>query len=359
LLFFLPDGKTLVSTDVVDKSTHYWDVSKGKEQRDPVKQVDYVRAVSPDGRYYAVSVEWTETAPNGPLNGVPKVRTVVRESETDREICKLDGIRPTPGMFSPDGKAIASNDQYWGEPDREKTFELLELASGKVRRRFTGHRSPIDQFAFSRDSSQCVSVGMDKTAVVWDLTGMPADSPHRREKLSAAELHGLWKVLGDEDAAGAYDAIWSLAAAPRDSVPFLKEHLRAVAPVEGKRLDALIADLNKEGFETRQKATADLEKLGDVAEPALRKALKADPPVETRERIERLLEKLNWPITHRDRLQSLRGIEALEHTGTEESRRVLEDLSKGAAEASLTKEARWSLERMGKIGIHVPKPGEK
>src|SRR5262249_3607399 len=54
----------------------------------------------------------------------------------------------------------------------------------------------------------------------------------------------------------------------------------------------LIAELDSDSFETRQKAEQELGKLGAAAKPFLREALKANPALEPRRRLEQLLRKL-------------------------------------------------------------------
>jgi hypothetical protein len=58
--------------------------------------------------------------------------------------------------------------------------------------------------------------------------------------------------------------------------------------VHEKDIARWVADLDSNQFTTREKATQELEKLGDSAQPALRKALEANPKPEARKRLERL-----------------------------------------------------------------------
>ena len=98
----------------------------------------------------------------------------------------------------------------------------------------------------------------------------------------------------------------------------------------------------------REKADAELEHLGELAESAMRKALAGTPAPEVRRRLERLVEKLGGPVTSPDRLRALRAVEVLEAIGTPEARRVLEVTSRGTPEARLTTEARATLERLAR-----------
>jgi hypothetical protein len=108
----------------------------------------------------------------------------------------------------------------------------------------------------------------------------------------------------------------------------------------------LIADLDSNQFPVRDKATQELEKLAELAHPALKKALAGNPSLEMRQRIETLLD--GWPKWSPGKLRTLRAITVLEQTGTPEAKQLLERLAQGVPEALLTQEAKGSCERLAR-----------
>lgn len=171
-----------------------------------------------------------------------------------------------------------------------------------------------------------------------------------RVDLTAERCEALWADLADARATRAYEAVLKLAEAPRQAVPFLRQRLQPVAAADPKRIARLLDDLDSAEFPVRQKASAELEQLGALAAPALRKALAGDPPLEVRRRVEELLQKLQRRQVPAETLRALRAVEVLESVGTPEVRRVLETLAKGVPEAPLTKQARAALERLATRG---------
>jgi hypothetical protein len=114
---------------------------------------------------------------------------------------------------------------------------------------------------------------------------------------------------------------------------------------EAGRVAALIADLGSEQFKVREQAMRELEKLGEVAAPALHKALAGDVPLEVKRRLEVLSEKLTTRPA--ETLRQVRAVEVLEHAGTPAARAVLDRLARdGAPEARLTREAQASRLRL-------------
>ena len=156
----------------------------------------------------------------------------------------------------------------------------------------------------------------------------------------------MWADLAGPDAAKAYQAVQALAAVPKQAVPLLRQRLRPVGMPDRARFVRLLADLGSNKFAVRQRAAAELEMQGAAVEGLLRQALADKPDPEVRRRLEGLLDKLDAGSP--DRLRILRAVEALEHAGGAEAKRFLEELAGGAPGAWLTREAKASLDRLGR-----------
>jgi HEAT repeat protein len=181
--------------------------------------------------------------------------------------------------------------------------------------------------------------------MVWDLA--PTFAKLGQPALDDKRLEALWNDLTSKDGAQAFRAASTLTLGMKDAAPWLAKHL---APAQGpapERLRQLLADLESNQFDVREKASTALIQIGELAVPILRKRLESSPPLETRQRIDRVLEKIvSGPPTTSDGLRQLRAVEALEHAGTPEARKVLEALARGADGARLTREAKASLNRL-------------
>jgi hypothetical protein len=238
-------------------------------------------------------------------------------------------------ILAPDGRTAVS-------AGVDRTIRLWDLPSGKELGRLEGHRSMVMDLAFSPDGRRLASASHDTTVLVWDLARYT-----RRERapvhLSADELRSAWEDLG-ADAGKAYRAIGALAAAEQ-AVPFLAERVRPVAPPDARRVAKLLAELDDDHFEVRERASRELEKLGRLVAPTLREALAGRPSPEARRRLTALLEKVAPATPTPEEVRAIRVVEALEQAGTGAAR-LLTDLAGGAAEARLTREAKAALQRL-------------
>jgi hypothetical protein len=240
---------------------------------------------------------------------------------------------------SPDGRYLATAD---GDP----VIRLWDLVTGAEVGQLKGHEGSIVSLAFSADGERLVSGSLDTTALVWDVGRRCRAAAAAEPAASGADLEASWAALADEDGARAFAAVRQLSRHPAQAADLVRQRLRPAAAADPDRLARLLADLDRPEFAARQKATADLAALGEQARPALEKALAGDPPLEVRQRVERLLQKLTGKPSGAS-LRELRAVEALELAGGPEARRALEALAGGATEARLTRESRAALQRLG------------
>jgi RNA polymerase sigma factor (sigma-70 family) len=322
------DGKR-IATGGHDNRVRVWDVATGKElhrleghQRPP----DCV-AFSPDGRLLATGAN----------------EQVVRlwDAAAGKEVRQLpghgNGVHAL--AFSADGRTLAAGG--WSP-----VIRLWEVGTGHGRGRFEGHTGAIMSLAFAPDGRTLISGGADTTALLWDLTGRQAGGRLRPAKWTDPELETLWADLAGDDSAKAYRAVWGLAAAPAPALSLLRGALGPAPAPEADRLRRLLAGLDDDDYEGREKATKALEKLGEQAEPELRKALAGKPSAEVRQRCQYLLDRLKPDAPSAERLRQGRALEVLEAMRTPEAKKLLEVLAKGAPQAWLTREAREALGRM-------------
>jgi RNA polymerase sigma factor (sigma-70 family) len=375
-LAFSPDGKLLATAGGRGHGTvRLWDVAAGKELRKLAeeKQEFHAPAFSPDGKTVAV--------------GLGYEALLLLDVATGQEVHRFRWEKGFAGSvaFSPDGKLLASTGGLgnavhvwdvggWAEqrkltghagvvnavafaPDgrslatagQDNTVILWETATGREVTRFVGHAGQgqlggVRGLAFAPDGQTVVSGGDDTTALVWDVTGLMRDGRLPALRLRAEALAGSWDDLAGEDAAKAHRAAWTLVAA--DAVPLLRERLRPVAPAPAARTARLLADLDSDAFEVRDKARRELAELGEAAASALREELAGKPTPEVRRQVEGLLAKLTGDTP--ERLREARAVGVLEHLATPEAREVLEALAKGVPDSRLTKDAKAALGRLGK-----------
>lgn len=245
----------------------------------------------------------------------------------------------TAMALSPDGRTLATGSS-------SGLIRLWDLATGRPRRRLRGHEWGVSSLAFSTDGRLLVSASFDHTALVWELMDSQSENRLASRPLSPGELEACWSDLAHKDAARAYQAELRLAAAPQ-AVSFLTTHLPTEPPAEPARLAALIKELDDDDFAVRQRATAQLERLGGRAEAALQKALEGPVEPDARRRIEGILAKLD-PTKSPKALRWLRAVEALEAMGTPQARAVLRSLARDGEMSWLREEAEASSARLAR-----------
>ena len=349
---FSPDSKMLVAsgrTEGEASRVRTWDALTGEELLYPTEGMrteanrDRNRPLPPN------SPEGIQFLPQAVFS--PDGRTLVKNSQrgaipvwevaSGQERCRLKGHQGAVicAAFTPDGRTLAS--AGW-----DNTIRLWDLETGRQLRRLVGHRGKANSLAFSADARTLVSGGDDTTLLFWDVADVTRRARPRLVRLSDREAEARWKDLGDADASKAYQAIKALSAAPEQAVPLLQKYLRPARTPDARQIARLIRDLDNDRFAVRRNATARLEELGDLAEPALRQRLAARPSADVRKRINQLLAELSPAAPFP--LRVIRTIEVLERIGTPEARKFLNTLAGGYAGALLTREATAALRRQAK-----------
>jgi WD40 repeat protein len=324
-----PDGQVVASGHrMFDFHVHVWDAGTGVRLADLETENTYVAKVlfSPDGATLAAVSD--------------RGRHIhLWETSTWRLRRRLRfGVDwQLPGAFSPDGWRLAA-----GAGNAVAFWDLS--TGGRVRGPAAtlagGHRAPVRALAFFPDGRRIASAGFDGAAVVWDVAAVATPQPAPpREPLTPTQLEQLWADLAVEDAARSYEAIWSLACAPRQAAEFLGKRLDPEDPVDEQKVRRWLRALDDDDFLARERATKELGRLGDAAEPFLRQALAGKPSIEVSQRVEVLLQAIASPVLDADALRTLRALEALERAApaAPEARAVLETLAGGGATGSKVK----------------------
>jgi hypothetical protein len=198
----------------------------------------------------------------------------------------------------------------------ESNVRLWEVLTGKPTRSLKGHDGTVRCAAFSPDGRTLVTGGNDTTLLVWDMTRQQGQHGLKRSKeLQGLEMEWCWTDLAGDEAAQAHQAIWTLVSAPRQAIPLLRERLKPVPALDRHRFEQWVADLDSEKFAVRNGATKELEAASDRARVLIQKALSGNVALETRRRLERILNNIS-SIPASEAVRTIRAIMVLEHIGS-------------------------------------------
>jgi WD40 repeat protein len=370
-LAFSPDGQTLAAAFNAnspgpvrggqpqvagDNMLRLWDVATGKEIRKitlPLQRTVTNLAYSPDGRLLATenadrTFSLWEIA-SGKERALLGTAAAPAGQPTNAFSVAVAGSGPTLGgpltpatfAFSPDGELLATRGPG-------NAVRVWEVAPAKEVGLFKGHDGAIGTIAFAPLGKAIASGSADTTILVWDMARLNREPKGPAVELQAKEVATLWAELIGDDADKASSSIRKLASAPKQTTPFLAERVKPAAPPDVKKIAQWIADLDSDNFKTRAIAAQELEKLGELAIPALEKVLVSQSPVEMIRRAQGILEKLTTGALTAEQIRIVRAVEVLERLGTAEARQVLETLAQGAPGALTTRHAQAVLDRQAR-----------
>ncbi len=170
-------------------------------------------------------------------------------------------------------------------------------------------------------------------------------TPCANENRYPSEFTKLWLDLGSDDSRIAYQAVLRMVSASEPSIAIIEEKLTPMPPLDRTRLPKLIAELGSIDFKLRERADRELGGLAELAIPFLKESLRGDVPLETRRRIEELMQRHGGVCLSSDRLRAMRACEVLERVGSQKSWELLKRLAGGAEGHHRTVEARASFAR--------------
>jgi hypothetical protein len=323
---FAPDGT--LAAGYADSHVLYWNVASGRVVLRLILPggAPTGLAFSPDGRCVATAA------------GDGGVHVWEQGSGHERAVDGADDSPAETAVFSADGRLLlaAGSDGFVHMAERYSRTKVKNLS---------GHRGGVTTLAVG--GSRLLTVGTDGTALVWDLSRIELE-PRPVKKLTPTQLAGLWDGLANEKPADAYQTMRLAIDAGPQVVDLFRERLEKVAVVDDKHIAKLIGDLDSDEFEMRENATKELETIGTLVVPALRKVLKGAPSAEVRQRAEGLLKKLDGPGSLGQQQRPARAVEVLEAIGTPEAIKALEAVAKRQANDDLAREVKAALARLKK-----------
>jgi WD40 repeat protein len=337
---FSPDGKTLAMVHV-GPYLNLLDASNGKTRArlrlntNTPERVGSAPAIafSPDGQRLALGMNGVyvcDARTGAEIHHFQAADLPKGIHEIERRMLQKTGDGGVRGLaFSPDGRWLCTS-------GRDGSVRLWEVITGREVLRRDGHAGDVKQVAFGANSRTVLSCGEDAQAYLWSLR------PSMEE--AKTSLDSLWSALAAEPEK-AYRAIWRMSE-NEGAGAFLRGKLAPVKPVTNERLARLIADLDSDQFAVREAATKALAALDSRAAPAMREALRNNPPLESRKRLEELIRLAETKTLSPEDLRIGRAIDVLERLATAEARTLLKVLAGGAPEALTTTAARAALKRL-------------
>jgi RNA polymerase sigma factor (sigma-70 family) len=199
---FSADARTLVAAD--RKGVYVWDTATGEKLRQvvvPPAGTQYQSvSVSADGKTAAV-------ATNEGAGGIVQLW----DASNGKKLSEFAVGKFADVALSPNGKTLAVYDY---DPKEDKSFRLLDAATGKQLFQLVGHEDPIHTFVFAADGKVLLSAGDDRSIRFWNVaTGKQVrrlDSPEPVGQIALAPDGKTLASVGIRKFGNAQATLWRL-----------------------------------------------------------------------------------------------------------------------------------------------------
>ncbi len=159
----------------------------------------------------------------------------------------------------------------------------------------------------------CEGQGAGGSIIAWGLDNVRVEAIAAVVDLTKSQMEVLWARLGEPAPVG-IDAQWSLVAAGDAAAKFIAAK-HASGGVDAAMVAKLVTQLDADEFANRKAASDALAKIGPVAAPLLREALKTTESEEVRARLQELLDREAVQVQAKE-MTSLRSVRVLSVLGS-------------------------------------------
>jgi RNA polymerase sigma factor (sigma-70 family) len=304
---------------------------------------------SPDGNYLLVGGIGSGSAraeiPEATRLPVPaRLGLLLFDARTGEAIRAFEPPAKSPqDQYRVPAVAFSADTQFVAAVQADSSIAVYELATGDLCRVFHGHENQVSQLAFTADGRRLVSVSWDMTGLVWD-TSYPALA-----KPAAAAPDQLWADLAKPEWTLAGPALAAFGAKSEVLLALVRARLDSAAKPDFEReaVAKLVGQLDDQVFAVRDRAGTELARLGREALPLLRVHLGRATSAEQKTRLKKAIEQIAVSAVPSAYLRERRVVALLERVKSPESQTELERLAAGHADATLTREAKAALGRLG------------
>jgi len=322
-----PNGYWLASTTMGNNEIRIWEVANGKllHRLPPTRGRALSLFFSPDSsRLVSVTADRQFEAGN------MQVWDITTGKEMNPFTTPSDRI--SCAAITADGRMLVTG-------SHNSSVRLWEFPAGLERGRIVGHDGPIYSVDFSPNGSLLAVASSDAPIYLWNPYSIKNQYPST--KLAKDDREKLWRNLADLDATIAFQAICELITRPGEAVTLLQAEWTRLPKATPQQMHKWVEDLNSDQFRVRKAATVAIERFTAGHEDLLREALKDAGSLEVRQRLERILGRLDP-----QRLRNSRMLEVLEQIRNDPARQFLRALAEQKEDTAMAREAAAGLKRV-------------